>query len=94
MSAELAGNSRFISSAQDGPHRDLDELVRRHMAHPFRKPIADYNREALTTALAARAAWKPRSAADSRCRLRRRLEHPAHRRNLPGSFRFWRRSVG
>ena len=51
------GNSRFISSAQTGPHRDLEAVVRRHMAHPFRKPVADYNREALAAALAARAAW-------------------------------------
>jgi tRNA (guanine-N7-)-methyltransferase len=55
----MAGNSRFISSAQDGPHRDLDELVRRHMAHPFRKPIARLQPGSLTTALAARAAWNP-----------------------------------
>jgi tRNA (guanine-N7-)-methyltransferase len=54
----IGGNSRFISSAQDGPHRDLDELVRRHMAHPFRKPIADYNREALPRRWRP-AAWKP-----------------------------------
>ncbi len=47
------GNSRFISSAQDGPHRDLEALVRRHLAHPFRKPVADYNREAFAAALAA-----------------------------------------
>jgi len=46
-------NSRFISSAQDGPHRDLEALVRRHMAHPFRKPIADYNRAAFAEAMAA-----------------------------------------
>ena len=51
------GNSRFISSAQTGPHRDLEAVVRRHMAHAFRKPVADYNREALGVALAARAAW-------------------------------------
>jgi tRNA (guanine-N7-)-methyltransferase len=49
----MSGNSRFISSAQDGPHRDLEALVRRHMAHPFRKPIADYNREALHAAMMA-----------------------------------------
>jgi len=49
----MSGNSRFIVSAQDGPHRDLDALVRRHMAHPFRKPIADYNREAFAAAMAA-----------------------------------------
>jgi tRNA (guanine-N7-)-methyltransferase len=53
------GNSRFISSAQVGPHRDLEALVRRHIAHPFRKPILDYNREAFATALAARDAWRP-----------------------------------
>jgi len=46
-------NSRFISSAQDGPHRDLETLVRRHMAHPFRKPVADYNRAAFAEAMAA-----------------------------------------
>lgn len=58
MSDDLTGNSRFISSAQEGPHRDLDELVRRHMAHPFRKPILDYNRIAFASALAARDAWQ------------------------------------
>lgn len=47
------GNSRSISSAQDGPHRDLEALVRRHMAHPFRKPVADYNRAAFAEAMAA-----------------------------------------
>ena len=57
----MDGNSRFISSAQDGPHKDLDDLVRRHIAHPFRKPILDYNREAFAAALVARAAWKPQA---------------------------------
>ena len=55
----MSGNSRFIVSAQEGPHRDLEALVRRHIAHPFRKPILDYNREAFATALAARDAWQP-----------------------------------
>jgi len=54
----MSGNSRFIVSAQEGPHRDLEALVRRHMAHPFRKPILDYNREAFAAALAARDAWQ------------------------------------
>jgi len=49
----MDGNSRFISSAQDGPHRDLEALVCRHLAHPFRKPIADYNRDAFAAGLAA-----------------------------------------
>ena len=57
----VTGNSRFISSAQEGPHRDLEALVRRHMAHPFRKPIADYNREAFALAMTAREAWNPQA---------------------------------
>jgi tRNA (guanine-N7-)-methyltransferase len=57
----MAGNSRFISSAQEGPHRDLETLVRRHIAHPFRKPVLDYNRSAFIAALAARTAWDPLS---------------------------------
>ena len=54
----MSGNSRFISSAQTGVHPDLEKLVRRHMTHPFQKPIADYNREAFAMALAARAQWQ------------------------------------
>lgn len=57
----MDGNSRFIRSAQAGPHGDLEALVRRHLAHPFRKPILDYNREACAAALAARAAWNPQA---------------------------------
>lgn len=61
MDSAMSGNSRFIVSAQDGPHRDLESLVRRHMAHPFRKPVADYNREACAVAQAAHAAWNPQA---------------------------------
>ena len=55
----MSGNSRLISSAQMGVHPDLEKLVRRHMAHSFQKPIADYNREAFALALAAREQWQP-----------------------------------
>ena len=55
----MEGNSRAIASAQQGPHRDLEALVRRHLAHPFQKPVLHYNRAALTEALAAREAWRP-----------------------------------
>ena len=55
----MSGNSRFISSAQIGVHPDLEKLVRRHLAHPFQKPIADYNREAFAISLAAREQWQP-----------------------------------
>ncbi len=61
MDDEPQGNSRFIASAQHGPHRDLEALVLKHMAHPFRKPMADYNRAALAVALAARDAWNPQA---------------------------------
>ena len=54
----MDGNSRLIASAQDGPHRDLETLLRRHIAHPFRKPILDYNRAAFSAALAARDHWQ------------------------------------
>lgn len=53
----MEGNSRFISSAQQGPHEDLPALLQRHLAHPFRKPILDYNRAACADALAAHAAF-------------------------------------
>lgn len=55
----MEANSRFIASAQDGPHRDLEGLLRRHLATPFRKPVLDYNRAAFAEAMAARAAWRP-----------------------------------
>jgi tRNA (guanine-N7-)-methyltransferase len=58
MSDASDGNSRFITSAQQGPHRDLETLVRRHIAHPFRKPILDYNRDAFSSAMAAREQWQ------------------------------------
>ena len=53
----MSGNSRFIASAQEGPHRDLEALVRRHLVHPFQKPVLDYNSAAVDKALAAHAAW-------------------------------------
>ena len=55
----MDGNSRLIRSAQVGPHPDLAVLVRRHLDHPFRKPVLDYNRTACAAALAARDAWRP-----------------------------------
>jgi tRNA (guanine-N7-)-methyltransferase len=35
-----------VHSTQTAPHRDLARLVRRHLAHAFRKPAADYSRTA------------------------------------------------
>lgn len=45
-------NSRIPGSAQAGIHEQLERRVRRHLAEPFRKPFADYNRRALDAALA------------------------------------------
>lgn len=54
------GNSRHIVSAQTGPHADLDTLVRRHAAHPFRKPFTAYNQQAFAAAMLA---WRAHGAA-------------------------------
>ena len=54
----MDANSREITSAQDGVHADLPALLARHLAHPFRKPILDYNRTAFAEAQAAWQAWR------------------------------------
>lgn len=53
----MEGNSRQIASAQDGPHQDLAERLARHLAHPFRKPVLDYNRAAFAEAMQAWRDW-------------------------------------
>lgn len=45
-------NSKIPDSAQAGIHEQLERRVRKHLAEPFRKPFADYNRRALDAALA------------------------------------------
>lgn len=77
--------SRVVASGQAGPHRDLDALVGRHLAHPFRKPLLDYNREAFAVAMAVRAAWNPGAPLilDAGCgvgwsTLRLAGDHPGH----------------
>jgi len=42
----LQANSRAVSSSQAWTHPRLPELVRRHLAQPWRKPVADFNRPA------------------------------------------------
>ncbi|MBU3695899.1 tRNA (guanosine(46)-N(7))-methyltransferase TrmB [Dechloromonas sp.] len=49
----MSGNSRSITSAQSRPHADLPALLQRHLAHPYQKPILDYNRAAFAEALVA-----------------------------------------
>ena len=81
----MEASSRVVASAQEGPHRDLAALVGRHLAHPFRKPILDYNRAAFTVAMAARAGWNPTAPLilDAGCgvgwsTLRLAGDHPDH----------------
>ncbi|MDT3669224.1 MAG: methyltransferase domain-containing protein [Aromatoleum sp.] len=44
-------NSRIPASAQSGIHEQLVRRVERHLAEPFRKPYADYNRAAFAASL-------------------------------------------
>jgi tRNA (guanine-N7-)-methyltransferase len=51
-------NSRIPESAQAGVHEHLVERVKTHLAHPFRKPVTDYNRAAFERSLAG---WDARA---------------------------------
>ncbi len=44
-------NSRIPASAQSGIHEQLVRRIERHLAEPFRKPYADYNRAAFAASL-------------------------------------------
>lgn len=49
----MQGNSQPVQSRQGAAHHDLPRLLARHVAHPFRKPAADYSRAAFAAFLAA-----------------------------------------
>lgn len=55
----MHANSRVPSSAQSGIHTHLATLLDRHLAAPFRKPYADYNRAAFDASLARRQRVAP-----------------------------------
>ncbi len=46
----MASPSRPVVSPQGGPHERLDEVVRRHLASPFLRPVASHTREAFAAA--------------------------------------------
>lgn len=48
----MYANSSSINSGQSGPHKQLAALVARHASHPFRQPIAAYNRQAFDESIA------------------------------------------
>lgn len=55
----MYANSSVPQSAQTGIHEHLASLLDRHVAHPFRKPILDYNRAAFAQAAAAWGGERP-----------------------------------
>ncbi len=46
----MFGNSRAVTSNQEGVHPALEATVRRHLAHPWRAPVADHDRAAFARA--------------------------------------------
>ena len=46
----MFGNSRAVTTNQDGVHPALEATVRRHLAHPWRAPVADHDRAAFARA--------------------------------------------
>jgi tRNA G46 methylase TrmB len=63
----MYANSRNIDTNQAGPHEGLEALVQRHLAHPFRKPIADHTQQAFEAANAAVAGRGQPVILDSCC---------------------------
>ena len=48
----MFGNSRSVTSNQEGVHPSLEATVRRHLAHPWRAPLGDHDRDAFARAQA------------------------------------------
>jgi tRNA (guanine-N7-)-methyltransferase len=72
--------SHPVVSAQTGPHAGLDALLTRHVAHPFQKPIAAYNRVAFDVAYSSwLGAGKPPLILDSGCGVGLSTLHLAER---------------
>ncbi len=55
-SESVFGNSHQVASNQDGPHEQLAAVVARHLAHPWRAPVAAHTRAAFAEATDWRAA--------------------------------------
>lgn len=61
------GNSRSVSSNQQGIHEKLPELVRRHLAHPSQKPFNQHTLEAFAQAQAWLGNWQGKLILDACC---------------------------
>jgi len=51
-------NSRVVTSSQTGIHERLEEVVRRNLEHPFKKPIAEHTQAAFDRASVVPGATK------------------------------------
>lgn len=40
----MEGNSRRVTSNQDGPHEKIPELIKRYLEHPFKKPVSEHTK--------------------------------------------------
>ena len=49
----MHANSYHISSRQSDVHKDLNALLAKHLAHPFQKPVTDYNRAVFESSVSA-----------------------------------------
>ena len=47
----MFANSRAVTTNQEGVHPALEATVRRHLAHPWRGPVADHDRDAFARAV-------------------------------------------
>ena len=47
----MFANSRAVTTNQEGVHPALEATVRRHLAHPWRAPVADHDRDAFARAV-------------------------------------------
>ncbi|MDF2177801.1 SAM-dependent methyltransferase [Aliiglaciecola sp. CAU 1673] len=61
------GNSKWVTSNQNGPHEKLPELVQRHLASPSQKPFSEHTLTAFEQAQAWLHGWQGPLILDSCC---------------------------
>lgn len=71
------GNSKWVTSNQQGPHEKLPELVRRHLANPSRKPFSQHTLLAFAQAQDWLNGWQGPLILDSCCGVGESTAHLA-----------------
>ncbi|MFC6441382.1 tRNA (guanosine(46)-N(7))-methyltransferase TrmB [Bowmanella sp. JS7-9] len=61
------GNSRWVTSNQQGPHPDVAKVVARHLAHPNQKPVSEHTLQAFEQAGEWLADWQGDLILDACC---------------------------